>query len=160
MDLITEDDTVVHEHRSVDGFSPLHCAVYANNIFIVLQLLGAGADPNAPSSTGITPIILALKTSDTNPLIIRKLMKQGGAACIEDIKSYHQKRIIEGDMMTFEYLTHDAFETQKIKEKDPFISQYWDIANANSALRDTINNNLDNELSVIGCAPQGGSFFS
>ena len=49
------------EIRDERGFTPLHLAVTAGRIAIVRLLVNAGADVNAISSSGATPLALALK---------------------------------------------------------------------------------------------------
>ncbi len=103
--LLQENETIVNQSREVDGATPLHCAIYTNSINIVQILLAAGADPNSLSKTNITPLNLALKTADTNPLIIRELIKKGGSFQNKDIEHYHQRRIeVYGEKMSIKDL--------------------------------------------------------
>ncbi len=74
--LITQDPTIVNQSRLADGFTPLHSAVYTNSLAVVGALLTYGAYPNAISYTDCTPLELALKTADTNPLIINRVDKK------------------------------------------------------------------------------------
>ena len=111
--LINKDATLVNQSREADGFTPLHCAVYANKLEGAELLLAGGAFPNQLSNTGITPLSLALKTADTNPAIIKQLIKQGGSFVDKDVELYHQQRIIKyGTKMTIEDLTDGRVTTK------------------------------------------------
>ena len=104
--LINKDATLINHPREADGFTPLHSAVYANRIEGVELLIAMGASPNQPCNTGVTPLGLALKTADTNPVIIKKLIIQGGAFLDKDVEFYHHQRYIKyGEEMTLEDLT-------------------------------------------------------
>ncbi len=91
--LIRKDPTIINEHRSVDGFTPLHTAIYTNSLAVVRELLISGASPNNISYTFCTPLDLALKTADTDPLIIKELIKKGGSLTDQDVEYYHQRRV-------------------------------------------------------------------
>ena len=91
--LIRQDPTIVNQSRLADGFTPLHSAVYTNSFAIVRELLNYGAAPNKISYTDCTPLDLALKTADTDPLIIKELIKKGGSFANEDVEYYYQLRV-------------------------------------------------------------------
>src|SRR5258708_3394493 len=49
----------VNERAGVNGWTPLEHAIHKNQLGSVQALLDAGADPNAASPGGMTPLIMA-----------------------------------------------------------------------------------------------------
>jgi ankyrin repeat protein len=78
----------VHLASRPAGFTPLHSAVADDAGTaakeIVRLLLDAGADPNAPSASGGTPLHTAAFTGDVE--MVRLLMNAGGNPDIADTK--------------------------------------------------------------------------
>ena len=64
--------------RDEEGWSVLHWAVIRNELEIVTALLAAGADPNARTKEGTTPMHTAAYAWD-NPAVVRELLKAGAA---------------------------------------------------------------------------------
>jgi ankyrin repeat protein len=58
-----------------DGTSPLHYAVYHDDVMLVESLLKAGANPSASNKYGSTPLLEAAVWG--NPVVIDKLLKAG-----------------------------------------------------------------------------------
>ena len=111
--LIQKDVTLINQPREADGFTPLHCSIYANRLEGVELLLVAGASSNKLSNTGISPLDLALKTADINPAIIKQLIRYGGSFLDKDVELYHQQLIIKyGGKMTIEDLTDGRITTK------------------------------------------------
>ncbi|MBA2628671.1 MAG: hypothetical protein H0U78_01365 [Rickettsiaceae bacterium] len=111
--LINKDATLINQPREADGFTPLHSAVAANRLEGVELLLAVGACPNQPCNTGVTPLGLALKTADTNPVIIKKLIIQGGTFLDKNVELYHQQRVKKyGEEMVIEDLTDGRITTK------------------------------------------------
>lgn len=61
--------------REVDGTTPLHWAVYRNDVAAVKRLIGAGADVNASNDYGSTPLSEAAVTGNVD--VIRALLEAG-----------------------------------------------------------------------------------
>ncbi len=129
--LITQDPTIVNQSRLADGFTPLHSAVYTNSLAVVGALLTYGADPNAISYTDCTPLELALKTADTNPLIIKELIKKGGSFFNEDVEYYYQRRVEKySEKMSIKDLTCGII-TGESKVKEVQITLYKSVDSVN-----------------------------
>lgn len=62
----------------VDGTTPLHWAVYRNDVAAVKRLIGAGANVNAANDYGATPLSEAAVTGNVE--VIRLLLKAGADA--------------------------------------------------------------------------------
>ncbi len=61
--------------REIDGTTPLHWAVYRDNLAEVKRLIAAGADVNASNDYGATPLSEAAVTGNVE--VIRALLKAG-----------------------------------------------------------------------------------
>jgi uncharacterized protein len=72
--LVADDRTAVNS-TDVDGTTPLHWAIRANETEIADLLLRAGADAKAQDRLGTTPLYLA--AANGNGAIIRKLLEAG-----------------------------------------------------------------------------------
>jgi len=66
---------VASAQKSSDGTTPLHWAVYHNDVQAVDQLLAAGANVNAKNDYGSTPLSEAAVVG--NVVVIKKLLKAG-----------------------------------------------------------------------------------
>jgi hypothetical protein len=89
---------IVNYPRKGDGFTPLHCAVYTKDEEMINLLLEFGADPNKSCKIKtLTPLALALKTADTEPLIIQNLIYYGRGFgfkdILKDILYYYEQRL-------------------------------------------------------------------
>jgi len=80
----------VNVTRTVDGFTPLMCAVSNNNSASVCKLLINGANPNLASpKIGATPVSIALKSGDFSPKIVNILLAFGAKTTCEEVKYYN-----------------------------------------------------------------------
>eukprot|EP00730_Choanoeca_flexa_P001857 TRINITY_DN10815_c0_g1_i1.p1 TRINITY_DN10815_c0_g1~~TRINITY_DN10815_c0_g1_i1.p1 ORF type:complete len:579 (+),score=82.62 TRINITY_DN10815_c0_g1_i1:109-1845(+) len=74
-DMLSRDDTLINAMDKF-GKTGLHSAVFGGRYEIASMLLDAGANPNAMSQYGITPLYLAIRR---NELRLIDLLKQHGA---------------------------------------------------------------------------------
>lgn len=74
----------VNEPAGVNGWTPLEHAVHKNQIGSVQALLDAGADPNAASPGGTTPLIMAAGYGYTP--IVELLLNRGANPRLSDRK--------------------------------------------------------------------------
>jgi ankyrin len=75
LELLAAQPRVDVNQHSLDGTTPLHWAVYNNDVALVERLLAAGANPNARNDYNSTPLVEAAVVG--NPDVIRKLLKAG-----------------------------------------------------------------------------------
>jgi ankyrin len=75
LELLAAQPRVDVNQHSLDGTTPLHWAVYNNDVALVERLLAAGANPNARNDYNSTPLVEAAVVG--NPEVIRKLLKAG-----------------------------------------------------------------------------------
>lgn len=92
-DNCTQED--INLARKVDGFTPLFTAVKSNDEYIVNLLLYKGAQVNITSLTNHTALDLALKTTDTNILIIAHLLKYDATFITNDLHTYLSGYVIK-----------------------------------------------------------------
>ena len=62
-----------------EGHTPLHAAASRNSVDIVRLLLDAGADVNARSNKGETPLLNAVANTTPAKLFIVRLLREHGA---------------------------------------------------------------------------------
>ncbi len=139
--LIKQDPTIINQPRLADGFTPLHSAVYTNSLAVVRELLTVGAAPNKGSYTDHTPLDLALKTADTDPLIIKELIKKGGRFFDEDVEYYYQRRVEKySEKMSIKDLTCGLITGEsEVKEVQITLSpQPVDFVNCSSSLSGSV----------------------
>jgi uncharacterized protein len=79
-----------------EGFTPLHFAASGDNVDVVRLLLDAGAEVNAQSNAGDTPIYNAIRnTTPAAGSIQRLLRERGGDPTIANEKGHSALRFVQ-----------------------------------------------------------------
>jgi len=67
--LLNKNSVLINSRDRTDGHTALHIAVRARAYSWLSYLLGKGADPNAADKNGVTPLMLASQTGQTDAVV-------------------------------------------------------------------------------------------
>lgn len=95
--------------KSESGYTLLHLAVQSDNPKIVEEILNYGADANAKTHGGITPLYTVLLSFPPNFQVVKDLLKYGASIheCF-DLEFFY--KVIEGSEIALEVLKYSVLE--------------------------------------------------